>query len=139
LIQLLCIVLDIVLERPFSSLILLEGTTITLSCNPTLLPEFVTLSWIHNGNKISDEVDGIAFSPVDKNHNLIIESPVVNNSGIYHCIAAPSVNLSINVTVVESKKRYSTLSNTVESRVSEPHLSEVLVKEWLFYWDGYNL
>jgi len=105
LIQLLCIVLDIVLERPFSSLILLEGTTITLSCNPTLLPEFVTLSWTLNGNRISNNVDGIAFSPIDNNHNLIIESPVVNNSGVYHCIAAPAVNLSINVTVVESKKQ----------------------------------
>ena len=50
-------------------------------------------------------MDGIAFSPIDNNHNLIIESPVVNNSGVYHCIAAPAVNLSINVTVVESKKQ----------------------------------
>ena len=75
-----------------------------MSCNPTLFPEFVTLSWIHNGNGISDTVDGTTFSPVDRNHNLIIESPGVNNSGIYHCIAAPAVNLSINVTVVESKR-----------------------------------
>jgi len=96
--------LDIVLERPFTSLILLEGTTFNLSCNPTLFPEFVTLYWMHNGTNISDTMDGITFSPVNLNHNLMIESPIGNQSGIYHCIAAPAVNLSFDVTVVESEQ-----------------------------------
>ena len=99
-----CLILDIILERPFTSLILLEGTTITLSCNPTLFQEFVTLYWTHNGTNVSDTMDGITFSPVDRNHNLIIESPVGNQSGIYRCIAAPTVSLSFDITVVESEK-----------------------------------
>jgi len=94
---------DIILERPFTSLILLEGTKITLTCNPTLLPHFVTLYWTHNGVNISDTTNGIRFSPNFLNHNLIIESPVVSDSGIYHCIAAPSVRESFNVTILESK------------------------------------
>jgi len=94
---------DIMLQIPFTSLILLEGTPITLSCNPTLLPHFVTLYWTHNGVNISDTIDGISFTPNRLNHNVIIESPAVDDSGIYRCIAAPSVNQSFNVTVVESK------------------------------------
>jgi len=96
--------LDIDLERPFTSLILLEGTSFTLSCIPTLFPEFVTLYWTHNGTNISDTMDGITFSPANRNHNLTIESPIGNQSGIYHCIAAPAVNRSFDVTVVESKE-----------------------------------
>jgi len=82
----------------------LEGTDITLTCSPTLFPEFVTLYWTHNGTNITDDIDGITFSPVDRNHNLMIEAPIGNQSGVYECIAAPAVRLSFDITVVESKE-----------------------------------
>jgi len=92
---------DIILERPFESVILLEGTNITLSCFPTLFPEAVPLYWTHNGTRIYENASGIIFSPKGLNHNLTIERPIATDSGNYQCIAAPTVNQSINVTVVE--------------------------------------
>lgn len=50
---------------------------------------------------ISEDTSGITFSPEGLNHNLIIESPVAADSGNYQCIAAPTVNRTINVTVLE--------------------------------------
>ena len=97
-------IVDIVLERPFESVILLEGTPITLSCLPTLFPEVVPLNWTRNGILISENTSGITFTPEGLNHNLMIKSPVTADSGLYRCIAAPTVNQTINVTVLESKK-----------------------------------
>lgn len=94
------------LERPFESVILLEGTRITLSCFPTLFPEAVPLNWTHNGIRISENTSGITFSPERLNHNLTIEAPVAADTGNYQCIAAPTVNQTINVTVLESKNLY---------------------------------
>ena len=101
---LLYLFVDIVLERPFESVILLEGTPITLSCLPTLFPEVVPLNWTRNGILISENTSGITFTPEGLNHNLMIKSPVTADSGLYRCIAAPTVNQTINVTVLESKK-----------------------------------
>lgn len=97
---------DIILERPFESVILLEGTRINLSCIPTLFPEVVPLNWTHNGTRIDENTSGIIFAPKGLNHNLIIEVPTAADSGNYQCIAAPTVNQSINVTVVESKSLF---------------------------------
>ena len=94
------------LVRPFQSVILLEGTRITLSCFPTLFPEEVPLNWTNNGMMINEDTSGITFSPKGLNHNLTIESPTAADSGVYRCIAAPTVNQTINVTVLESKKLY---------------------------------
>ncbi|XP_065910088.1 uncharacterized protein [Dysidea avara] len=91
---------DVALERPFFSLILLKGMTITLSCNPRHLPKAFSLCWTHNGTSINNNMDGITLAPVNRNHNLIIQSASLNNSGIYHCIASPAVSQSINVTVI---------------------------------------
>ena len=85
---------------------MLEGTTFTLSCNPAILSEAITLCWTHNGTSINNNMDGIIFTPVNRNHNLTIQSASVSNSGIYHCNAAPSVSQSINVTVISSEKIY---------------------------------
>jgi len=98
----LLIFLDVELERPFLSLIVLEGMTFTLSCNPTILSEAITLCWTHNGTSIDNNMDGITFTPVNRNHNLAIQSASLSSSGIYHCNAAPSVSQSINVTVITS-------------------------------------
>ena len=103
---------DIILERPFESVILLEGTRITLSCFPTLFPEEVVLSWTNNGMTISETTRGITFSPQGLNHNLTIESPTAVDSGVYQCIAAPTINQTINVTVLESKGLFPLLHNT---------------------------
>ena len=92
------------LVRPFQSVILLEGTNITLSCFPTLFPEEVSLNWTNNGTMVSEDTSGIIFYPRGLNHNLIIESATAADSGIYRCIAAPTVSQTINVTVLESKK-----------------------------------
>jgi len=94
----------VVIERPFSSLIILEGMTITLFCNPTLLSEVISLCWTHNGKSINGNMDGITFTPINHNNNLIIQLASIGNSGVYHCIAAPSVIQSINVTVIASEK-----------------------------------
>ena len=90
--------------RPFQSVILLEGTRITLSCFPTLFPEEVPLNWTSNGIRINEGTSSITFSPSGLNHNLTIEAPTAADSGIYRCIAAPTVNQTINVTVLESKR-----------------------------------
>ena len=97
---------DIVLERSFQSVILLEGTRITLSCFPTLFPEEVPLNWTNNDIRINEDTNGITFSPRGLNHNLTIEAPTAADSGIYRCIAAPTVNQNINVTVLESESFY---------------------------------
>ena len=91
------------LVRSFQSVILLEGTEITLSCLPTLFPEEVPLNWTHNGIRVNENTSGITFSPIGLNHNLVIGAPTAANNGIYRCIAAPTVNQTINVTVLESK------------------------------------
>ena len=97
---------DVILERPFESVILLEGTNITLSCIPTLFPEEVVISWTNNGMRISETTNGVIFSPQGLNHNLIIEAPTGADSGIYHCIVDPTINQTINVTVLQSKEEF---------------------------------
>lgn len=105
------LIADIILERPFESVILLEGTKITLSCFPTRFPEEVSLSWTRNGMTVNEATSGITFSPKGLNHNLIIEAPTATDNGIYQCIAAPQVNQTLNVTVLESKNLVAILYN----------------------------
>lgn len=100
--------LDVVLERPFSSLILLEGMTINLSCTPKPLssaaPLNIPLCWTHNGAIINTNNDETIFTPLNYNYNLIVQSASISDSGTYHCIAAPAKTQSIRVKVVASEK-----------------------------------
>jgi len=88
------------ITRSFSSITLLEGDTITLSCTPSIME--VVLLWTHNGVDVLQN-DEISFSPPLLNHNLMITNPKIGDSGIYTCRAAIEdtlikQNITVNVT-----------------------------------------
>ena len=85
------------LTRSFSSITLLEGNTITLSCAPSVME--VVLLWTHNGADVIQS-DDISFSPLLLNHNLMIVNPRVEDSGVYTCRAAiEDILVEQNITV----------------------------------------
>ena len=89
-----------ILTRSFASVTLLEGNTVTLSCIPSVIE--IVLSWSHNGTNV-DEDEHTSFSPVNLNHNLILDNTDVDDSGQYICRAILDnevVEQSITVTVV---------------------------------------
>ena len=75
---------DLNLTTPFSSIILLEGDTVRLSCTPSVLK--TVLSWTHNGRDVT-ESENISFSPSIRNHNLILKNLSVDDGGMYICLA----------------------------------------------------
>ena len=88
--------------RSFSSVTLLEGNAITLSCTPSITD--VVLLWTHNNTEVMQRED-IAFSPTILNHNLNIGNTMESDSGVYICRAALEeedmpVEQTITVTVV---------------------------------------
>ena len=72
-----------ILTRSFASVTLLEGSTVTLSCIPSVIE--TVLSWSHNGTNIDEDEN--TFSPVNLNHNLILDNTDVGDSGQYICRA----------------------------------------------------
>jgi len=87
------------LTRLFSSVTLLEGNSITLSCTPSIVE--VVLMWSLNGVDVMKRND-VIFSPPSLNHNLIITNPRVEDSGVYRCRAAIDdelieQNITVNV------------------------------------------
>ena len=78
----------------------MEGSTVTLSCIPSVIE--TVLSWTHNGTNVNEDEDTF-FSPVNLNHNLILDNTDVDDSGQYTCRAILDdevVEQSITVTVV---------------------------------------
>lgn len=72
----------------------------TLSCTPSVIETI--LSWTHKGTVINEDKDTM-FSPLNLNHNLILDNIDVEDSGQYTCRAVlddETVEQSINVTVV---------------------------------------
>ena len=89
-----------ILTRSFASVTLLEGSTVTLSCIPSVIE--TVLSWRHNGTIVNED-ESTSFSPVNLNHNLILDNSDVRDSGQYTCRAVLDdevVEQSITVTVV---------------------------------------
>ena len=74
----------------------------TLSCIPSVID--TVLSWIHNGKVVNEDED-TTFSPMNLNHNLILDNTNVDDSGQYTCRAELDeiVEQSISVTVVPGK------------------------------------
>ena len=92
--------IEVEITRSFSSVTLLEGNTVTLSCIPSVIE--TVLSWTHNGEVINEDEDTI-FLPMNLNHNLTLHSTVEDDSGLYSCRAQldnEKVEQSITVTVV---------------------------------------
>ena len=94
-------VTDLTLTTSFSSVILLEGDTITLSCTPSII-EIVVL-WTYNGKNITQR-ENILFTPPGLSHVLNITNVGITNSGIYNCHAAvhdgKPVDQNITVSVI---------------------------------------
>ena len=92
--------IELVLRRSFASVTQLEGRTVTLSCIPSVIE--TVLSWSHNGTNV-DEDENTSFSPVNLNHNLILDNTDVGDSGQYICRAILDdevVEQDITVTIV---------------------------------------
>ena len=89
-----------ILTRSFASVTLLEGSTVTLSCIPSVIE--TVLSWSHNGTNVNVD-ENTSFSPVNLNHNLILDNSDEEDSGQYTChvvLDDEVVEQSITVTVV---------------------------------------
>ena len=76
--------LVLMITRSFSSVTLLEGNPITLSCTPSIME--VALMWTHNGAEVMQRTD-ITYTPSTLNHNLIIGNAMESDSGVYVCSA----------------------------------------------------
>ena len=90
---------ELILRRSFASVTQLEGRTVTLSCIPSVSE--TVLSWSHNGTNVDEDEN--TFSPVNLNHNLILDNTDVSDSGQYTCRAILDdevVEQSITVTIV---------------------------------------
>ena len=75
----------------------------TLSCIPSVIE--TVLSWTHNGTIVNEDED-TTFSPMNLNHNLILDNTDVDDSGQYTCRAELDdeiVEQSITVIVVPGK------------------------------------
>ena len=89
-----------ILTRSFTSVTLLEGSAVTLSCIPSVTE--TVLLWSRNGTNVNKD-ENTSFSPVNLNHNLILHNTDVGDSGQYTCRAILDdevVEQNINVTVV---------------------------------------
>ena len=93
-------IIELIVTRSYASVTLLEGNTVTLSCIPSVIE--TVLSWTHNGTNVNEDKD-TTFSPLNLNHNLILDNTDVDDSGQYTCSAVLDdeiVEQNINVTVV---------------------------------------
>ncbi|XP_065903420.1 uncharacterized protein [Dysidea avara] len=91
-----CMNNELTVTRSFTSVTILEGQSVTLSCSPSIME--LAMTWIHNGTNIV--VDDITFSA--SNQNLIIRNALTTHSGVYTCIAtadeiSAKENISVNI------------------------------------------
>jgi len=92
------------ITRSFSSVTVLEGDVVTLSCTPSVME--CVLVWIHNGTDIKQRND-ITYSPPMLNHSLKISNARLGDSGVYTCRSCHAANTliekNITVEVIEGK------------------------------------
>ena len=91
---------ELILTRSFSSVTLLEGNKVTLSCIPSVIE--TVLSWTHNGVVVNEDED-TKFSPMNLNHDLILRNTDEDDNGQYICHAVLDsiiVEQNISVTIV---------------------------------------
>ena len=91
---------ELIITRSFTSVTLLEGNSVNLSCIPSVIE--TVLSWTHNGANINEN-ENISFFPLILHHYLHINNAGVGDSGLYVCRAMLDdevVEQSISVTVV---------------------------------------
>ena len=91
------------LTRSFTSVTLLEGNTVTISCSPNITE--AVLFWVHNDREvnITESTGRIRLFPPGVNHNLTLINPVTADSGVYFCrsvIEDQLVEDNITVTIV---------------------------------------
>ena len=91
--------IDLTVARSFTSVKILEGQSVNISCSPSIME--VGLTWLRNGvNIVAEE---ITFSPPVLNHNLRIENALPTHSGVYTCSATVgelTAEKNITVTVL---------------------------------------
>ena len=91
---------ELILTRSFSSVTLLEGNTMILSCIPSVIE--TVLSWTHNGTVVNEDEDA-KLSPMNLNHNLILHNTDEDDNGQYICrvvLDGGIVEQNISVTIV---------------------------------------
>ena len=112
----MCHFVEVILTRSYTSVTLLEGNTVTLSCIPSVME--TVLSWTHNGAVVNEDED-TTLSPMNLNHNLILHNTDVDDNGQYICrvvLDNEIVEESISVTVVPGIYVYVTLSHPRSKR-----------------------
>jgi len=93
--------LVLTLTRSFTSVTLLEGDSVTISCTPNIVE--AVLFWSYNGINLTLTTEGIEFTPTGLNHNLILFNPTAADTGQYAChstIEDQPVTETISVRVV---------------------------------------
>lgn len=85
------------IKRSFSSVTLLEGDSVTLTCTPSL--DVIVVLWTHGSSNISQREDITYDTPILK-HSLTIASTRLNDSGNYSCrVAIDDTNIKTFVIV----------------------------------------
>ena len=94
----------ITVETTYSSITILQGDDVTLSCRPS--QSDIALQWSYNGSDISSSPH-YQFTPPSLNHDLTISHANVTDSGNYVCayrFKSRTVNqTTIFLTVVPSE------------------------------------
>ena len=85
----------------YSSITILQGNNITLSCSPS--ESDIALQWLYNGSDVSSSPSH-HFAPPFLNHDLTITNANDTDSGNYVCaFRLPNIKQTISLTVVASK------------------------------------
>ena len=92
---------DVTVDTTYSSITILQGDDITLSCRPSYSD--IALQWSYNGSDINSSLH-YQFTPPSLNHDLTIINASVVDSGNYVCaFRLPNIKQTISLTVVPSK------------------------------------
>ena len=98
---------DVTVTTKYSSIIILQGNDITLSCSPS--ESDIALQWLYDGSDISSSPNH-QFTPPFLNHDLTITNANDTDSGNYVCAfklkSTVGDQRTINLTVVSSECDY---------------------------------
>ena len=92
--------IDVTVNTTYSSITILQGDNITLSCSPS--ESDIALQWSYDGSDINSSLH-YQFTPTPLNHNLTIINASVVDSGNYVCaFELKNMQETIVLTVVPS-------------------------------------